>query len=142
MNNKQFAEFQTKATLSTMWIFVLLLMLFRDIHEFFRPGFAQQMVDGVVNGSVITNETMLIAGIVLTIPISMVLLSRILPSQYSRWTNITLATFFIPAILSFGVYDMDDVWFMAMEIIGLLAIVVYAWRWQLSEPTLDLIPAS
>ena len=45
-----------KAKLSTLWIFVLLNIIFRDIHEFFRPGLLEEMMTGVVNGTQVTEE--------------------------------------------------------------------------------------
>ena len=67
-----------KALLSTLWIFVLLNMIFRDIHEFFRLGLLEEMMTGVVNGTQVTEEVMLIGAIMVEIPIVMVLLSQIL----------------------------------------------------------------
>ena len=67
-----------KALLSTLWIFVLFNMLFRDLHDFVRPGLLEEMMAGVVNGTQITDELLLVGGIMVEIPIAMVLLSRIL----------------------------------------------------------------
>lgn len=34
-------EIDTKALLSTFWIFILFNIIFRDIHEFVKPGFIE-----------------------------------------------------------------------------------------------------
>ncbi len=60
-----------KALLSTLWIFVLFNMIFRDLHEFGRPGFLEEIMTGVVNGVQITEGLMLIGGIMAEVPISM-----------------------------------------------------------------------
>lgn len=51
--------------LSTLWVFVLLTVIFRDIHELFRQGFLEEIMSGEVNGVEMTETTLLIAGIAL-----------------------------------------------------------------------------
>ncbi|MGB7339266.1 MAG: DUF6326 family protein [Phototrophicaceae bacterium] len=115
------------ALLSTLWIFVLFNMIFRDIHQFANPGYLEEAMVGV------TPELLLMAGIVLEVQIAMVLLPRILPYRYNRWTNIIVSIVFIGIMSSFGVTDLDDIWFLTIEILALLAIIWMAWRWQ--EPS-------
>ncbi len=74
-NNR--VEIDKKALLSTLWIFVLLNLIFRDIHEFFRAGLLEEMMTGVVNGNQVTEQVMLIGAFMVEIPILMVLLSRL-----------------------------------------------------------------
>ncbi|MEO1288993.1 MAG: DUF6326 family protein [Chloroflexota bacterium] len=112
------------ALLSTLWIFVLLNMLFRDIHQLAHPGFLEEAMVGV------SEELLLFAGIVLEVQIAMVVLSRILPYQYNRWANIIVGIVFIGVMVSFGVTDLDDMWFLAVEILALLSVVWIAWRWR------------
>jgi hypothetical protein len=49
-------------------------MIFRDLHEFGRPGFLEEITTGIVNGVQITEELMLVGGVMAEVPISMVLL--------------------------------------------------------------------
>ena len=49
-----------KAVLSTLWMFVLLNIIFRDIHDLFRPGFLEEMMTGSVNGTEVTEEALLL----------------------------------------------------------------------------------
>ena len=74
----------TRTVLSTLWIFVLLNLFAKDIHEFGRPGMLQQIMTGVVDGVTITEELMLLGGVMFEIPILMVLLSQILPCRINR----------------------------------------------------------
>ena len=80
-------EIDKRALLSTLWIFVLLNMIFRDIHEFFRLGLLEEMMTGIVNGNQVTEQVMLIGAFMVEIPILMVLLSRILNYRINRWAN-------------------------------------------------------
>ncbi len=131
--NKLIVTMQKKATLSTLWIFVLLNVIFRDIHEIVLPRFMEEMQAHAANGTLVSDELMLLAGVMLEIPIAMVLLSRLLPRRFSRPANIIAALFWIVALVSNGVNDLDDIWFMAIEVIGLLAIVWIAWNWKKQE---------
>ena len=85
-----------KALLSTLWSFVLFNMIFRDLHEFGRPGFIEEITTGIVNGVQITEELMLLGGIMAEVPISMVLLSRVLNYRINRWANIFAGTMMKP----------------------------------------------
>lgn len=112
------------ALLSTLWIFVLLNMIFRDLHQLANPGYLEEAMASA------TPELLLIAGIVLEVEIGMVLLSRILPYYYNRWANIIVPLVFIAIMLSFGVTDLDDIWFLIIQILALLYTVWVAWHWQ------------
>ena len=46
-----------KALLSTLWIFVLFNMVFRDLHEFGRPGFLEEIMTGSVRQSYLQSQT-------------------------------------------------------------------------------------
>ncbi|MDP5274950.1 DUF6326 family protein [Chengkuizengella axinellae] len=122
-------ELNKKAILSTLWIFVLLNITFRDIHQLFKAGFLEEMMTGTVNGVVITEEFMLIAGILFEIPIVMIVLSRVLRYTANRWTNIIAGVLTIIFIIANGVSDLDDIFFVTVQIIGLLIIIWYAWKW-------------
>lgn len=122
-----------RSLLSTLWIFVLLNIAFRDIHELFRAGQLEEMIAGNVNGTQITEELMLLGGIMIEIPIAMVLLSKLLPYRSNRWANLIASLLMV--VIAFGnpPRDLDDFWFLAMEVIALLLIIWYAWRWSHPE---------
>lgn len=122
-----------KPLLSTLWIFVLFNIIFRDIHDLFRPGFLEEMMTGIVNGNQITDEVLLMGGIIMEIPISMVLLSRILNYRLNRWANMFAGGISIAVVISNGTKDLDDIFFVIVEVISLLLIVFLAWKWQKQE---------
>lgn len=45
--NQKLSTLEMKTRLSTLWIFTLLNVIFRDIHEFVRPGFLEELMTGV-----------------------------------------------------------------------------------------------
>ncbi len=119
-----------KALLSTLWSFVLFNMIFRDLHEFGRPGFIEEIMTGIVNGVQITEKLMLLGGIMAEVPISMVLLSRVLKYRINRWANIFAGTITISMIINNGARDLDDVFFATIEVLSLSLIVWCAWKWH------------
>ncbi|MDJ0681893.1 MAG: DUF6326 family protein [Xenococcaceae cyanobacterium MO_167.B52] len=127
-NNR--VEIDKKPLLSTLWIFVLLNIILRDIHEFFRLGLLEEMMTGVVNGNQVTEQVMLIGAFMVEIPILMVLLSRILNYRINRWTNITIGAVTIALVIGMGQKDLDDIFFATVEVIALSAIIWLAAKWQ------------
>ena len=123
-NNK--FDIDKKALLSTLWIFVLLNIIFRDLHEFFRAG----MVEEIITGTPVSEQVMLIGGIMMEIPILMVLLSPILDYRINRWANIIIGAVVIALIISVGYEDLDDIFFATVEVIALSAIVWLATKWR------------
>lgn len=114
--------------LSTLWVFVLLNMIFRDLHQLGHPGFIEEMMSGVINGVKITDELMLLGGFLAEIPIIMVLLSRILGETSNKWANIIASVITLLVLISaFPSADMDDIFFMIIEVIALVAIIRIAW---------------
>jgi len=129
-DSKQLVTLDMKARLSTLWIFALLNVIFRDIHEFFRPGMLDELLTGVVNGVTMTEEMLLVAGILLEIPILMVILSRVLTYRWNRLANLIAPVLTVVAVVANGVNDLDDMWFIGVVIITLLVIMWTAWRWR------------
>ena len=76
---------------------------------------------------------MLVGGIMIELPILMVLLARVLPYIPNRWANIVLAPLTIVMTLQNGVRDLDDIFFVTVQVVVLLGIVWLAWRWRKAE---------
>ena len=87
-------------------------------------------MSGVINGTKITGELLLIGFVLVEIPISMVLLSRILKYRINRWTNIIASIVTIAVTASALPGDLDDRAFAAVEIAALVAIIWFAWKWS------------
>lgn len=118
-----------KALLSTLWIFVLLNIIFRDIHEFISPGFLEEAIRGYVDGQKITEGLIFIGAIIVEIPIAMVLLSRILKYKINRRVNMVAAVITIAVTLSSVPKVPADIFFDVVEVVALLAIVWFSWKW-------------
>lgn len=126
--------FETKMKLSTLWIWVLLNMLFRDMHEFARTGFLEEMLAMTSNGAQISEGLLLGAAIVLQIPIGMVFLTQLLDFRASRLANMIAAAITLVLIISNNLApDLDDAFFAMVECVALLLVIWYAWRWRLDQ---------
>ena len=132
--HKQILTIETKAKLSTLWIFYLLNTIFRDIHEFVEPGFIEEVMTGTFNGTQITENLLLFGAFVAEVPIAMVLLSRLLPYRTNRWANIIVAVIAISFDIMNGTTDLDDTFHLIIKIAALSFIILSAWRWRNPTP--------
>ena len=66
----------------------------------------------------------------LSLIISMIVLNRVLPSSAARWANATVSVVAIASMVANPPGDLDDIWFFAVEIFALLAIIGLAWTWR------------
>lgn len=130
VQKKQMLTMETRAKLSTLWIFFLLNLIFRDIHEFVEPGFIEELMTRTSNGNPVTEQMLLLGGVMIEVPIAMVLLSRLLPYRANRWANIIVAVIYISLVIIFGTTDLDDTFHMVMEIAALSFVIGSAWRWR------------
>lgn len=128
-------KIQPQSLLSTLWVFVLINMIFRDLHQLGKKSFLEEIMSGVVNGINITDELMLVGGFLVEIPILMILLSRILPDKANKWANLIAGTITSLVLLSaLPSADMDDIFFTIIEVVAILSIFRIAWK-QLSPET-------
>ena len=115
--------------LSTLWIFILFNMIFRDLHEFLAEGYIEEMM-----ALEISDKALLLYGFLLEIPISMVLLSRVLNAKANKWTNIIAASITMLGIIStLPAGDLDDIFFGMIKIAAFIAIFFIAWQLPHSE---------
>lgn len=114
-----------KMRLSALWLFAILTYTYGDVVT---------LMDPVKHGSVQMSEGFLLGGsIYMMIPITMVLLSRILKYRASRLASIiagTIMTITLPVTLFVAVPTSYYVFFTVIEIICTALIVWFAWKWR------------
>ena len=114
--------------LSTLWLFAMLTYTYGDVVT---------LMDPVKHGSLQLTEGFLLGGsIFMMIPISMVLLSRLLPYRANRWANLiagTIMTAMLTLTLFVAVPTLYYAFFSAIEIACTAFIVGYAWKWRNPE---------
>ena len=128
-SNKKTPEIKDmKGRLSALWLFAMLTYTYGDVVT---------LMDPIKHGSIRLTEGFLLGGsIFMMIPITMVLLSRILEYRSSRLASIIAGAFMTVALiltLFAAVPTMYYVFFSAIEIICTALIAWYAWKWRKPE---------
>jgi len=115
-------KIKPQTLLSLLWVVVLFNTIIRDLHEFLRRGYIEEMMT-----LKISEETMLLYGFIVELPILMIVLSRIINDQTNKLINITVAVITMLGVLStLPTADMDDVFFAIVECLALVAIILIA----------------
>jgi Family of unknown function (DUF6326) len=115
---------EIKIRLSTLWIVVMLNMIFADIFSIIVEIVNKDTMD--IPGEV--KMVMAIAAIITNIPIVMIYLSRTLPHKANRIANIGAALFTMVYIIGGGSMLPHYIVVSVIEIIFLLMIVFYSWK--------------
>ena len=118
----------TKVKLSALWLFVMLTYTYGDVVT---------LMDPVKHGSIQLTEGFLLGGsIFMMIPVTMVLVSRILKYRAIRWSSIvggTIMSATLPVTLFVVAPTTYYVFFTIIEITCTALIVWYAWKWRKFE---------
>lgn len=122
-----------KSSLSTLWTFVLINMLFADIFSFMVPGALQKITTGVVDGIQLTPGFLLIAAVLTEIPMAMIVLSRLLSYRANRWANMLGGVFTILWVVGLGSGTPHYLFIASVEVLCSGCIVWLAWRWRAPE---------
>jgi threonine/homoserine/homoserine lactone efflux protein len=136
-NKKTRELIDRKVLLSSLWLFAMLTYTYGDVVT---------LMDPVKHGSIELTESFLLGGsIFMMIPISMVLLSRILKYRANRWASIiagTIMTVALTLTLFVAVPTTYYAFFTAIEIACTALIVWYAWTWTNPEGSpINVAPA-
>ncbi|WP_147125447.1 DUF6326 family protein [Shimia ponticola] len=115
--------------LSTLWLFILLNIIFRDIHQFVLKSHLEMLLTGYYNGTLITDQLMLMGGFLALVPISMVLMSHILERDWLRPVTAIGVLFTAGPALIAPPTDMDDVLHFLVAFCALTVISWITWKW-------------
>ena len=131
-----------KLKLAALWTSLMFLYIYVDYFHLFMPGSLEDLLAGKVFVFEIT-QAFLLAGLALvTIPALMIFLSIALSAKVNRWTNIIVATVYIPYTLFnlAGEAWMHMVFGAVVEVVLLLLIIWYAWKWPATDPHVGSVP--
>jgi Family of unknown function (DUF6326) len=136
--NKQTAKMDTKILLIILWVFYSVNFMYADQLSHLEPGVLEGIMSGyVADGTVkITAGFLLGTAIMFEIPFLMIILSWVLKYRANRWANIIAGTLFVVtqiASLFLGAPSPAYIFYSTVEIVGLLLIVWYAWKWTEQE---------
>jgi hypothetical protein len=122
-----------KLTLSTLWIFATLNYLYCDILGFFDANILNKLLTGYMGSIQLTQGFLLASSVLMEIPISMIVLSRVLKYNVNRWANIIAAAVMTvvqtSSLFSGTTPTLYYIFFSLIEISCTLYIAWYAWKW-------------
>ena len=121
-------KIETKTLLSTLWIVVMINMLKADILSLYIPGAAEELARTA--GDTPIPLLMLGGAVMMEISILMILLSRVLKYRVNRWANIVTSIITIAFVVGGGVSYPHYLFIAAVEVVCLLLIVWFAWKWR------------
>jgi MFS family permease len=120
--------------LSTLWLFILLNVIFRDFHQLGMAWYLESLLTGYQNGVRITEEIMLMAGVLVQVPIGMVLLSHLLTREWLRRATFVAVPVTAAGMMMAPPTDKDDVLHLIIELAAMTVILWVAWRWPAGQP--------
>lgn len=116
--------------ISTLWVVVMINMVFADILSFMDPEFLSQVATGVVSGITITPMFLLLAAIFVEVGILMIYLTRALNRRASRIANLIAVTITILFVIGGGSLKPHYIFFASIEVIAMIYIAYLAWTWR------------
>ena len=128
-------KLNVKLKLAALWASFMFLYIYVDYFALYMPSKIENILKGKVFVFDITQGFIMIALGLSTIPMLMIFLSVVLPAKVNRWTNIIVAFVHIPYMLFnlTGVAWMHMYFAAAVEVVLLLLVIRYAWKWPLIE---------
>ncbi|MEP7268228.1 MAG: DUF6326 family protein [Saprospiraceae bacterium] len=123
VNNNEMPSMKSK--IEALWLFAMLTYTYGDVVT---------LMDPVKHGSIELTESFLLGGsIYMMIPLSMVLLSRLLNYKANRLASIiagSIMTSTLIMTLFVAVPTSYYVFFTAIEVLTTASIVGFAWKWR------------
>jgi hypothetical protein len=132
-------KIDTKGLLSTLWIVVMINMLKADILSLYIPGSTEELAQTAASTGASIPQLMLGGAIMMEISIVMIILSRVLKYSLNRWANIIASVITIAFVLGGGVTYPHYIFIAAVEVICLLLVIWFAWRWPTPEGPSDRV---
>ena len=125
----------TRIKLAALWTSFMFLYIYVDYFHLYMPSALEDILAGKLFVFKITQIALLAGLTSVTIPALMISLSIILTAKVNRWTNIIVATVYIPFTLFnlAGLAWIHMVFGAVIEVILLCLIIHYAWKWSKEE---------
>lgn len=125
-------KIDAKVLFSTLWIFLAVNYIYRDILSNMEPGTLQGYLAGTVGEITITQGFLLAGALMMEIPFAMIFLSRVLKGAANRWANIIAAILMVVieiGTMGFGTTPTLHYLFYSVIVIACnLFIAWYAWK--------------
>jgi len=117
-------KIETNTLLSALWLFILLNVIFRDLHQLAKKSYLEMLL-----AREISDVLLFLVGFIIEIPIAMVLFSLLLARRILRLLTFVAALITSVGMVSVPPTDLDDVFFLIIQLLAMFAIVWTAWWW-------------
>jgi hypothetical protein len=120
--------------LAALWASFMFLYIYVDYFHLYMPGSVKDLLAGKIWVFDVTQFFLLIALASVTIPALMIFLSVALSAKVNCRTNIIVAAVYIPyTLFNLAGEAWVHMYFAAIvEVVILLLIIRYAWKWRVS----------
>ena len=124
-----------KMKISALWAASMFLFIYVDYFYLRVPGQIEEIIAGKMGPYSTTQASLLAAMTLMMIPSLMIFLSLALKAKWNRWTNIIVSILKIVTLLVFVIGESWAFYIFAtiVEVVLLLLIVWYAWKWPKQE---------
>ena len=133
-SNARNTDLGHKSLLSTLWVFVLVNMIYADLLGMLRPGYLD-FLDQI--SQQLTGSTVLLFAVFMEVAIAMIFLSRVLAYKANRWAHfiaipLTILWVVVPAFMpSLGeTTPLSYVFFASVEVVTMTFMFWYVWQWK------------
>jgi TRAP-type C4-dicarboxylate transport system permease small subunit len=106
-------------------------MVYADILSLMDPS--SPIVQRMTGAQTITQEFLFVGAILMETAIAMALLSRVLKYRANRWANIIAGAVNIVAVVTGGTTHLYYLFFATIEVVCLLLIIWFSWKWSSTE---------
>ena len=115
-----------------LWTAMLFMFAYVDIFALFRADILNGILAGTVSVFTIDQTFLLITTVYIILPVLMVYLSLVLPTNINRWANVILALLYA---VSIAASCIGETWYFYLlgsfvEVVLLLVLIRHAWRWR------------
>jgi hypothetical protein len=114
-------------------------MLKADILSLYIPGSVEEVANTAASAGASIPQLMLGGAILMEIYILMIILSRVLKYGLNRWANLLASVITIAFVVGGGASYPHYIFISAVEVICLLLIIWFAWRWPAPESQPDRV---
>lgn len=128
-------KIDVKLKLAALWSSFMFLYIYVDYFHLYMPGSIRDILAGKMFVFDITQVALLIGLISITIPTLMIFLSVNLSANVNRWTNIIIASIYIPYTIFnlVGETWVHMIFGAGAEVVLLILIIWHAWKWPKKE---------
>lgn len=129
---KQQTNNQYGDTISRLWLFAFLMMIFRDLHEMSTESTIRGILAGTFEGNPVTDEGLLMGGVALSIMAITFVLSTLLNPSAARKLNLFVTPITVAGMFVLPPNDPDDYLLGAMTASAFVGIFYLSWTWKVT----------